>query len=244
VEAGFDVILCTGRSAVGTAKVHRTLGLPTPYVAFNGAWIGRIGQTPWRYAPIPDELIEHVEGTERRAHFSFRHHRDSKYTLRSAHAEHERVVKWYENVVSCPDAGAMPRTDLMRVSLYFDAEPATHEAWNAIPEPIRGVLYRETFPLSIFPEFPESGLVLCEVQARGRGKAEAFEWLAHERGIPAERTIAVGDQRNDLSMLREAGLAVAMGNAVDDVLAEADLVIGHHAEEGFAAWVEAGAPAP
>jgi hydroxymethylpyrimidine pyrophosphatase-like HAD family hydrolase len=86
--------------------------------------------------------------------------------------------------------------------------------------------------------------VLQEVQAKGRGKAEAFEWLRLERGIPASRVVAVGDQTNDLPMLALAGLAVAMGNAVPAVREVADLVIGDHGEAGFALWVESGAPCP
>jgi hydroxymethylpyrimidine pyrophosphatase-like HAD family hydrolase len=111
-----------------------------------------------------------------------------------------------------------------------------------LPDVARDLLHRETFPLSIFPDFGDSDLVLCEVQGRGRGKAEALEWLACEMGIPAERTIAVGDQMNDVPMMTHAGLAVAMANSVPAVLQVADVVIGHHAEDGFARWVEEGAP--
>ena len=103
-------------------------------------------------------------------------------------------------------------------------------------------LHREVFPLSLFPDFRESHLILCELQRRGKGKAEVYDWLAAEAGIAPERTIAVGDHVNDASMLAGAGLAVAMANAVASIRDVADLVIGHHAEEGFASWVEAGAP--
>ena len=98
--------------------------------------------------------------------------------------------------------------------------------------------------MRIFPPYRHSHLELCEVQGASRGKAEAFGYLTRRYGIPAERTIAVGDHRNDLSMHRGAGLAVAMGNAVDALKEVSDLVIGHHAEEGFARWVEGGLPMP
>jgi hydroxymethylpyrimidine pyrophosphatase-like HAD family hydrolase len=242
VDAGFEVVLCTGRSAAGTRRIHAALGLPTPFVSYNGAWIGRPGETPWRCEPIPDHLLPHVACTERRARFSFRHHDERKYTSPSDHGEHAKVAGWYENVVHVRDPRELPSRNLMRVSLYFDGDVGPEDAWGALEPDARGALHRETFPLRIFPEFPESSLVLCEVQGKSRGKAEAFEWLRRERGISAERTIAVGDQANDLPMLAVAGLAVVTANAVDAARREADLVIGHHAEEGFAAWVEAGAP--
>lgn len=48
------------------------------------------------------------------------------------------------------------------------------------------------------------------------------------------QVIAFGDNFNDLSMLKIAGLGVAMGNAVDEVKACADLVIGNNTETGIA----------
>jgi hydroxymethylpyrimidine pyrophosphatase-like HAD family hydrolase len=48
------------------------------------------------------------------------------------------------------------------------------------------------------------------------------------------QVIAFGDNFNDLSMLQSVGLGVAMGNAVEEVKACADLVIGSNTESGIA----------
>ena len=243
-DAGLMPIVCTGRSVPGTRRIHRELGLSTPVVAYNGGWIGPVDGAPLVHHPIPTEHTPHVIDTEARACFSYRHHGERKFTAVSDHAHHARVSAWYENVVRVPQGGVLPAADLMRVSLFFDSHEHGEHAWQALPDEARLVLHRETFPLSMFPDFADSHLVLCELQKKGRGKAAAFDFLAEHHGIPATRIVAVGDQTNDLSMLREAGLAVAMGNAVDPLRVLAHLVIGHHAEEGFAAWVEAGAPCP
>ncbi|HDN2547183.1 TPA: HAD hydrolase family protein, partial [Enterobacter asburiae] len=52
--------------------------------------------------------------------------------------------------------------------------------------------------------------------------------------LSMSQVIAFGDNFNDLSMLETAGLGVAMGNAVDEVKACADLVIGNNTENGIA----------
>lgn len=49
---------------------------------------------------------------------------------------------------------------------------------------------------------------------------------------------AIGDGGNDAAMLREAGLGVAMGNAIPEALAAADEVAPTNAEDGFADFVE------
>ena len=45
-DAGFFVVLCTGRSIEGTRPIHTTLGLRTPVVTFNGNNLGRRGGKP------------------------------------------------------------------------------------------------------------------------------------------------------------------------------------------------------
>ena len=49
---------------------------------------------------------------------------------------------------------------------------------------------------------------------------------------------AVGDQANDLEMLRDAGLGIAMGDAPPDVIAVADEVTGTVAADGVAEAIE------
>lgn len=243
-QAGLRVLVCTGRSIAGARRIHRDLGLATPVVAYNGSWIGPLDGPPVVFHPIHDEHLAHLEAAEQRAAFVFRHHGESKFTRATQHAHHVRVASWYENVVHVPEGTPLPGGDLLRVSLFYDSAEQGEEAWDALVPPARAHLHRETFPLAMFPDFTDSHLVLCEVQRKGRGKAAGLDFLQEHHGIPPQRVVAVGDQTNDIPMLREAGLAVAMGNAVRPLRELAHLVIGHHAEEGFAAWVEAGAPHP
>ena len=55
--------------------------------------------------------------------------------------------------------------------------------------------------------------------------------------IPAE-ICSVGDDRNDIPMLRGAGFGVAMGHANPDVVAAADLVTGSDDEDGLAMLID------
>ena len=51
--------------------------------------------------------------------------------------------------------------------------------------------------------------------------------------LSPEETIAFGDGGNDISMLRFAGIGVAMGNAEDDVKASADYVTAGVDDDGI-----------
>ena len=50
--------------------------------------------------------------------------------------------------------------------------------------------------------------------------------------------MAIGDNHNDIGMIRFAGLGVAMGNAHDEVKAQADYVTLSNAQDGVAQVIE------
>ena len=56
-------------------------------------------------------------------------------------------------------------------------------------------------------------------------------------GIPLDEVVAVGDGTNDISLLSSAGLAIAMGNAPDEVKKVADHVTLDVDHSGLAAAI-------
>lgn len=53
-------------------------------------------------------------------------------------------------------------------------------------------------------------------------KGTGLRRLAELLDIPMEQVMAIGDNGNDIPMLREAGYGVAMGNATPDTVAASD----------------------
>src|SRR5690606_35101012 len=74
-----------------------------------------------------------------------------------------------------------------------------------------------------------------DVAPRGVTKASGLERLREQLGVDPAATVAVGDGRNDVDMLRWAGRGVAMGHADEVVRAAADEVTGTIDEDGAAA---------
>ena len=57
----------------------------------------------------------------------------------------------------------------------------------------------------------------AEFVPKGFGKSPGMKIILKYLGIPKERCIAMGDSSNDEDMLKDAGISVAMGNAVDEI---------------------------
>ena len=83
-----------------------------------------------------------------------------------------------------------------------------------------------------------SAKVLIEVSPLGDNKGEAVKFLAEKFGIPIEKTVAVGDNLNDLSMIKVAGVGVAVGNAADALKSAADFVSASNNNGAIAQIIE------
>ena len=69
-------------------------------------------------------------------------------------------------------------------------------------------------------------------------KGDVVEALAKEMGIPTSEIATIGDMPNDVDMFRRSGFSIAMGNASDEVKAQASAVTASYDDEGFAKAIE------
>ena len=83
-------------------------------------------------------------------------------------------------------------------------------------------------------EMVDSEETSLELSAPGISKGRGLTELCAHLGITPEETIAVGDGNNDIEIMKTAGLAIAMGNAIDAVKACADVVVSDCDHDGCA----------
>jgi Cof subfamily protein (haloacid dehalogenase superfamily) len=79
---------------------------------------------------------------------------------------------------------------------------------------------------------------ILEVVSRASGKWAALRAVAEKKGIAPEEILAIGDDNNDVEMIAEAGLGVAMGNAVAAAKEAADVVTSSNDEDGVVRVIE------
>lgn len=82
-----------------------------------------------------------------------------------------------------------------------------------------------------------------ELVPQGIDKAQSLAVLLKEPGISREEIIAIGDGYNDLSMIKFAGLGIAMGNAQEPVKKAADYITLSNEEDGVAEAIDRHMPA-
>jgi hypothetical protein len=80
--------------------------------------------------------------------------------------------------------------------------------------------------------------VILEFLSPESGKWAALCAVAEQANVSPQEIIAIGDDNNDIEMIRGAGLGIAMGNASPAVQEAADRVAGSNAEGGAAKAIE------
>ncbi len=128
------------------------------------------------------------------------------------------------------------------------AEVATHNIpMPRVDDPLRA-LEEPVYAASVFLD-PEGEIELLskarnlegtrwddmffDVVLKGLGKHTALIEVCEYFGIDPKQSMAIGDGGNDISMLKAAGIGVAMGNANDDVKAAADYVTDDEDNDGI-----------
>lgn len=113
-----------------------------------------------------------------------------------------------------------------KLQLYFRDMEARRMALEEIPRLFPQCVVSSSLPINI------------EVNAACATKGAALAFLAEHLGIAIAETLAFGDGTNDISMIRQAGIGVAMGNAAPELLAAADRVTADNDEDGLAKVLE------
>ena len=241
VAAGIQVVLCTGRRYRTAAPVAEQAGLSLPIICHSGALIKRTGshQTLFARPFEPEELALLLDALD-----------DLALTPMAYTDTYERGTDFYLQ------RGAALTT-------YHEDYLAKNQGCYGVVEDLGRDVPAPVLQVCTFAERDElirkkailaerlGGRVSChlltsakylghflEFQSSAASKWTALEVLCRSLGVGAAQVVAVGDDENDISMLRAAGLGVAMANAPQEVRSAADLVAPSNDEEGVALLVE------
>jgi Cof subfamily protein (haloacid dehalogenase superfamily) len=234
--AGLEVVLCTGRRFRTALPLLRELEMTGSVVVNNGAVVKDVasGKTLYR-AALPPEVFRDALGLLREVGpplvYVDTFELETDFFTEAGSTPHEFQREYLDDHgATCafvPDLRAAEAHGVIMLSLMADA--ATLAPVRA--RTLAGLGERITTHLIANKNYRGS---ILEVLSRESGKWNAVARLARERGIRPEQIAAVGDDGNDAELLRRAGLGIAMGNAVDEAKAAADLVVGTNAEGGVA----------
>jgi Cof subfamily protein (haloacid dehalogenase superfamily) len=237
---GLWVILCTGRRFRTALPCARDLGLDGAIVVNNGVLVKDIasGETlHHRYLPIEDysEAIAFVRRVCPPLLYVDTYHEQIDLVTERIDEAH-RFQRDYLNdntahFQTVDDLRIPPRSDVIMVSTMAD-----EEALRTLRDEARRA-YGDRFDTHILINKNYRGVIL-EFMSPKAGKWPALAAVAARANVSPAEIIAVGDDTNDIEMIRCAGLGIAMGNAAPEVKECADVVVRSNAEGGVVDAIE------
>jgi Cof subfamily protein (haloacid dehalogenase superfamily) len=227
MSRGAEIVLCSGRRFSSAVRYAHEMGLTAPIVVNNGTVVKDVATGRTLYAEyfspenalcllrmlkemnlpavvLTDDSLEYdycVDVTER----------GNEY-----HAEFVSLNREMAKVVD--DLIGFRCDTISEINVFHE-----YETLLAAQARIRKAMDGRVQSIIIRRHVRYRGCTL-ETAVPGTSKWSALLWIAQQRGIKPEEIVAIGDEANDIEMVREAGFGVAVANATDEVKAAADYV--------------------
>jgi Cof subfamily protein (haloacid dehalogenase superfamily) len=234
---GVHLVVVTGRSYPFALQAVEALPDPLTLIAYNGA-VARVrggGTLAVRHL-APDTARRVLEATRPwRASTLMQFDRDGagQTVFDRLSWEPPNRRGYYERVRHLVRA-----VDDLETAL--DEDPPVQVAFNGgtremseVVAAIGTVDAQHAMAVSV-TSYPRRDFTLVDVNAAGATKGPALADIARHLGVARHEVFAIGDNHNDVDMLRWAGTAVVMGNAEPEVLALGLPVTAPNSEAGVA----------
>lgn len=237
-DGGVRTVLCTGRRWRTALPVVEELGAAHPVVVCaGGALVKEVGSGRTLHAaPLRIDLAREATTAFRRAGlvpFLLYDRPVEEVELLVSELDRQRLagMVYYRRNQAAFDyhPGEEFQCDEAPLEVYtVDHESRVRPAEAAVRAQMADrALVTRLVQVAYGPE--QHGL---EVHALEATKWTALSRLLADWSVPSERVVAMGDDVNDIPMLRGAGLSFAMGNALPQVKAAADRVTASHDDDG------------
>ncbi len=225
---GGKFAFATGRVPLGARLALEYIVPNAPIICFNGAGIYDFNDNKllWEKSLDKDayKVVEYVEQNMPESGIEVCTN-DKVYFCRT-----NRIVRIHKQIEKFPDNDSDYRSiqeDWKKVIFMQE-----HEEMPKIKKLIAESGYSDSY------SFIQSSPNYYELLPKGATKGDALRELARILGIDESRTIGVGDNENDFTLVRYAGIGVAVSNAVSMVRDAADYITVDNNHSALCAIIE------
>lgn len=235
IEKGFNITFATARSISSAARILPEFNLKLPAVMMNGVCLTDVKQAKQLNVfsferNVAEKVIEVFEKHGRppmQFTFSDSEIRVDYKLIKSEYEQRfvERRKQRYKHFEKCEEY------DTSRQTIYLAGidEKSTIDAICKDLESVEGIGW------SCYLDTYSEDKYFLEVYSKSAGKWNSIEILKKMYGF--DRVVAFGDNHNDIEMLENSDVAVAVGNAQPDVKAVADIIVDTNENDGVAKYL-------
>lgn len=239
-DIGVHIIICTGRNSKSALYFANEIGIQSAVIANNGALVIAEGGEDLIFKDsLEKEQCQAILDVSRKYRAVPNFHALGKIYLNSKFRMFINNAFFNRNVSE--------KYKIKNICLKNDSE------WSALFDQKKEVFGKcimldvskdklkkiedELSKTGMF-EITYSGKFCLEINSKGVGKGKAVDMIAKHYEIKQEEVICIGDNGNDISMIKYAGLGVAMKNGTQAVKDVADYITDTNDNNGVAKVVE------
>lgn len=225
-DRGIALSLASSRPPRAIVPLADELNLRGPFAAFNGALIVRREGDVLARSEISVEIIAAVKqiADELRVNVWLYDESDWWAPSRDAFVDREEHT-----------SGFGPRIEGYADRITHDANKLTVVGK---PELVAQAEQRVLSELGSVVSASRSKPRFLDVTAHGIHKGTVVKRLAELLSIPTHQIAVIGDGPNDIEMFKQAGVSIAMGQAVDEVKEAGTYLTTSNDDEGWARGIE------
>ncbi len=223
---GIMVVLVTGRMHAAASLIAEDLGLDTPVVSYQGGLIKHKNKTLYERCLTEEQADKVLQWAEAEKIHVNLYNNDILYSEKKCY-EIERYCTNLHTQYTIKPFCDVQKTEVNKL-LAID--------YN---HPERINRYEQELP-KIFPELyiVKSTPYFLEFSNKEASKYCAVQFLQNLWNIKEEETLTIGDQNNDIALLKAGGIKIAMGNATEELKAVADDITDTVYNDGFVKAME------
>lgn len=237
-EAGWEIVPTTGRFYNGMPEVIRQLPFVRYAITINGAEVADISNGEVIYkAEMPWQQAVEIMGWL-----------DDKDVIYDCYMKNcgwmtAAQKELVDDMVESPHSRKMlhelrkpveelksflieEKCDVQKVQFFMRNVDDRPRMMKAIEDAFEDIVVSSALPQNV------------EINQAGANKGEALLALADHLGLDRTQTIAFGDGLNDLPMVRDSGIGIAMENGAEETKDAADWIAPSCDEDGVAIGIE------
>jgi len=223
---GIKVVLVTGRMHQAAQQIADELGLDTPIVSYQGGLIRENNKTLYEQCLTKSQTIKIINWARTENIHINLYNNDVLYTeldnyeiqRYSKRQNVNYIVKSFDNV------------EKNKVNKILAIDYDNSDRIN---------FYEKELP-NIFPELyiVKSTTNFLEFSNPKASKFHAVKYLQNYWNFNDDEILTIGDQNNDIELLKAGGIKIAMGNATKELKSVADYITDTVQNDGFVKAME------
>lgn len=225
-QKGIKVVLVTGRMNAAAKLIAKDLGLDTPVVSYQGGLIVDESKTLYeRY--LTEEQTERILNWAKKENIHINLYNDDILYSENDCYEVQRYCNNLHTHYEVKNFDKINKTKINKLlAINYNSPELINKFEKELPE-----IFPDLYIVKSTPYF-------LEFSNKEASKSCAVRFLQKHWNLKQEEILTIGDQNNDIELLKAGGIKIAMGNATEELKKHADYITDTVFNDGFVKAME------